>query len=161
MIEYRQWSHMLNPTVKIRDVWSEKWSSIAFYVLMSSLIFLSITRDDFNYLKKKKLVMGDWVDSFCGWMGPTVKLTVNFEYNLCGFRCVSVAVKHRRRKNAVLVWRQGPPLPGRFRRDCYGELRPLPPWCGGGDHQPNEAHTTLDHSLPQQQHRWFRRGSGI
>lgn len=72
---------------------------------------------------------------------------------------MAVIIAERRRwEDAVPVRRRREEIRGRFRRDCNGVLRALPPGCDGRHRQTNQALAALHRPLPQLRHSRFRRG---
>lgn len=76
-------------------------------------------------------------------------------YNWLINRYSVVAAERGGGEEAVPVRRKREEVRWCVRRDCYGVLRALPPWCGRGHRGANEAVTALHRSLSQPCHRWF------
>lgn len=64
-------------------------------------------------------------------------------------------------EDAVLVRRERASVSGCFWRDRHRVLRPLPPWGGRGDCEPNEAPATFYRIVSESHHSWLCRSTRI
>lgn len=85
--------------------------------------------------------------SFLGQESSTWALHIGIDFSL------AVTAERRGWEEAVLVRRGRAEIRGRFWGDCYCMLRTLPPRCGRGHRQPDQALATLHRPLPQLRHR--------